>query len=312
MADFQDPLVCIVLVNWNGWPDTLDCLSSLEALRYPRFEIVLIDNGSDDDSVERIQAEYPALTLLQKDHNTGFTGGHNAGIAFALNHGAEYILLLNNDTVVDPDFLTHMVAAARADGRIGGLTPKIYFLEPRDEKVLWSAGGEVALWLARSGNRGRGQRDAGQYDALRETDYAPGCCVLMSRTAVETVGLLDDAYFAYFEDTDWSLRARAGGFKIVVVPQAEIWHAVGASSNKETGKEGKQSPFVHYLGARNQLWFIRAHASWGQKLTAYPAYFLRRMVFYTAVFVLLRRWEKLRSLWRGFRDGLRRKPALKS
>ena len=213
MADFQDPLVCIVLVNWNGWPDTLGCLSSLEALRYPRFEIVLIDNGSDDDSVERIQAEYPALTLLQKDHNTGFTGGHNAGIAFALNHGAEYILLLNNDTVVDPDFLTHMVAAARADGRIGGLTPKIYFLEPRDEKVLWSAGGEVALWLARSGNRGRGQRDAGQYDALHETDYAPGCCVLMSRTAVETVGLLDDAYFAYFEDTDWSLRARAGGFK---------------------------------------------------------------------------------------------------
>ncbi len=309
MVDRTDyPLVYIIILNWNGWQHTLNCVTSLERVKYPNLETIVIDNGSEDDSVERIKASFPDLQLLQMDTNLGFTGGNNQGIRHALEHNADYILLLNNDVIVDPDFLDIMVETVQNEKRLGALNPKIYYLEGDHENVLWSTGGKINLWLAASGNRGRDQTDRGQYDRPADIDFGSGCCLLMSRAALSEIGLLNDAYFAYYEDVDWSFRLRKKGLAVGYVPQAKVWHAVGASSRGINIGKGSQSPFIHFLAARNHLWFVRSYATRWQKLTAYPAYFVRRMLYYSAAFVFLRRWEKLNALWKGFWAGIRHYP----
>ncbi|MCA9962369.1 MAG: glycosyltransferase family 2 protein, partial [Anaerolineales bacterium] len=263
---------------------------------------VVVDNGSTDDSVSQLRAVFPDLDIIETKQNLGFAGGNNVGIEYALTQGADYVLLLNNDTVVDADFLRPLLQVLTQDTTTAAVNPKIYFLH--DEKRLWAAGGRARLWQAYSGNRGRGQMDVGQFDQVDTVDFGTGCCLLLRRAALEQVGLLNAAYFAYYEDLDWSYRARQLGYKIKYAPESKIWHAVGAASKNEVGR---QSAYVHYLAARNQLWILRAYAgSW--RVLAYVAYVVRRLLFYSAGFIFLRRWAKLVALWRGFKDGVTTSP----
>jgi GT2 family glycosyltransferase len=311
MVDRVDyPLVYIIIVNWNGWQDTINCLDSLEKVSYPNFETLVVDNGSLNDSVERIKLAFPGVQILELRENLGYSGGTNQGFRYVLDKGADYILTINNDVVVDPSFLGPMVETMEKDAGIGALNPKIFYLNHPEGNVFWAAGGKANLWLAASDNRGYNQVDTGQFDQPTEVDFGTGCCLLASREALIRTGLLDAAYFIYFDDTDWSFRLRQKGLTVNYTPHARIWHAVSSSSKIRDMGSGTLSPFVHFLHARNHLWFLRSHTSYPQKIIAYPAYFARRMVFYSGAFIILRRWEKLKELWKGFWAGLKNKPDL--
>lgn len=270
----SSPSVAIVVLNWNGLADTRECLQSLQAVDYPNKRVIVIDNGSANDEATTMEGEFPGFTeVVRLPENRGFAGGANAGIRHALDAEAEYVLLLNNDTIVDPSFLTNLVSAARELPDVAALCPKTYFYERPG--VIYSTGGSVNLWRGVARQMGREQDDTGTYDDVAERDYADGVCMLMPASAIRSVGLLDEEYFAYWEETDWCVRAREKGLRSYYVPSARIWHKAARS-------QAPDAPF-HYLYRRNALLFVRKRGSGLQKITALamhlfvygPMYFLR-------------------------------------
>lgn len=244
--------VAIIIVNYNGWRDTIECLESLRECSYPTYSVYVVDNGSKDESVEQIRnIEYRIsnIKLLITESNLGFSGGNNVGIKKALEDGAEYVLLLNNDTVVSKDFLTKLVGAAEGDLKIGIVGPKIYFADEsgsladaRDKlapifksRRIWFGGGKLN-WL-----RTRGYHlDYGTQDDLCERsptsykladiDYITGCCLLIKREVIDKIGLMPEDYFLYYEDVDWCLRAKQAGYRVMYTAEAYIWHKVSRST----------------------------------------------------------------------------------
>ena len=299
--------ITVVLVNWNQYEYTAACIRSLLAADAPpggTLRIVLVDNGSADGSGARLQAAFGGqIDVLCNGANRGFAGGNNAGIRQALANGADYVLLLNNDTVVAPDFLPALAARLEADPQVGAVTGKIYYAH--DPTLLWAAGGQVRLWLGEAQNRGAGARDRGQYDQPQAVDFVTGCCLLASRAVWERVGPLDERYFLYYEDADWCLRLRAAGRLNWYEPRAHIWHWAGAASKGAAPARGQgtTSAAVYYYTTRNNLWFVRAYTPKPLLPLAVAAVLVRRMGLYSAVFTGLRRWAKLKALWRGWADG---------
>ena len=244
------PLVYAIVLNWNGWQDTARCLESLRASAYPSLRVVVVDNGSTEFPGETAWAE-----LIRLERNRGFTGGVNAGLRLALEHGADYAFLLNNDATVELDCLATLVQAAESRPDVGLAGPKIVWAgEPGR---LWSAGMSVA-WRRASIEAHRDEPDDGRFDGRRLVQGLSGCALLVKRAVLERVGLLDERYFAYYEDFDWCLRARGAGFRCLYVGDACAAHAGSASSNRGAGRS--QSALVNYYGARNGLLFMAAHA----------------------------------------------------
>jgi GT2 family glycosyltransferase len=249
-----------VIVNWNGKRDTLNCLSSLGKIRHGNVELscIVVDNGSADDSVKAIKSEFPEVTVLSTGKNLGFTGGNNAGIAYALGHGADYIWLLNNDTVVDTDVLSFV--SAFADPKAGACGSKIYFAPGHEYhrsrysladggRVIWYAGGKIDWKNMYASHRGVDEVDKGQYDRQEETPFITGCSFVIRASVVRSTGMLDDRYYLYLEDLDWSLRIQRAGWKTVYVPASKVWH-INAGS---TGRPG--NPLHEYYLTRNRLLF---------------------------------------------------------
>lgn len=220
------PAVCCIVLTWNDRANLLACLESLSKVTYRNMEIVVSDNGSTDGSIEAVRADYPGLTLIENGENLRWSGGNNVGIEYAMKSGADYIILLNNDTLFDPEIISELVEAGESDPSIGVLGPKIYYHSEPD--ILWFAGGEVSLWRGLVKHRGIRERDSGQYDSISDTDYVTGCALMMKREVVEKIGLIDPRYIAYAEDTDFSLRAARAGFRLVYVPRSVMWHKIGA------------------------------------------------------------------------------------
>ncbi len=245
------PKVFIIILNWNNWPDTSACLESLRNNDYLNKEVIVVDNGSQEKfSIPDLP--FP-VKLIKNQENLGFSGGNNVGIKYALEQKADYLLLLNNDTIVSPDFLNKLVAVGEKDEMIGFLGPKIYFYQEKNK--IWFAGGKIN-WLFNKGTmNGWNEIDEGQYDNQLETDYLTGCCLLVKRKVIEEIGLMPEEYFLYYEDTDWSLKAKKAGFKCIFVPQAHIWHKGSATS-----QEG--SPSYIYYHVRNGLMLARKFAPW--------------------------------------------------
>ena len=216
--------VCVL--NWNGREDTLRCLSALREVRGDFFTVVA-DNGSQDGSVEAIRAAHPGAALIENGTNLGFSGGNNAAMRHALAQGAEWVVLLNNDARLEPGGLEALQAAARRHPRAGVLAGKLLY---EDGRVQW-AGQRVDLLTGYSGRpRGHGRPDGPQWSAERATERAVGALMAVSRSAIETAGLLDEELFAYVEDVDWSLRLRAARFECIFVPSARALHRVSAST----------------------------------------------------------------------------------
>ena len=248
------PLTYIIVLNWNGRQETLECLASLSHAVHPSVCILVVDNGSDDGSQEAIRREHPGVTLLEMGSNLRFAGGNNAGIRYALEKGAEQIMLLNNDTTVDPAFLRAMSGTLQSSADAGIVAPKILY--SADPGRLWYAGGEISFWTGTMRHRGIREPDDGRFDIPCETGYASGCCLLAKRSAVERIGLLDESYFMYSEDADWCMRARRAGFRIMYEPRARVWHKVSVSAGGHLSSFKLRNKFV------SNLRFFSRYASW--------------------------------------------------
>lgn len=251
--------VALVIVNWNGKEDTLVCLDSVKRLRLPSaltLETIVVDNGSTNDSVAVIGKKHPWVNLVEIKRNLGFTGGNNIGIREALGGSADFVWLLNNDTIVDQGALS--LVTAFNDERVGIAGSKIYFAsgheyhkerysQKEQGKVLWYAGGAVDWDNMYASHRGVDEVDHGQYDGVEETPFITGCSMMIRRDVLENIGLLDDRFYLYLEDLDYCLKARASGYKLLYYPSSVIWHVNAGSSG------GAGNPLHEYYITRNRL-----------------------------------------------------------
>ena len=289
----DNPSVTIIILNWNGWEDTVECLESIYQISYPNYHVIVVDNNSTDDSIKKItnyaignidvkskffnydhsnkpikilnynQNEYCGRKPLKNDHeliliknesNSGFAEGNNIGIKYALkNLNPNYILLLNNDTVVEKNFLMSLIREGEKDSKIGLLGPKMYYYD--NPNVLWCIGGKINWKLARGMHIGKDEIDTGQYNEKRNFDYINGSALLIKKRVIEDIGLLDKKFFLYFEEVDLALRASKKKYDIEFVPKSKIWHKVsksGGGIKKEIG--------LYYI-TRNRWIFMKKWAN---------------------------------------------------
>jgi GT2 family glycosyltransferase len=242
------PIVSIILLNWHGWRDTIACLDSLSRLDYPNYHIVVVDNGSTDDSVARIRAAHPEILLIETSRNLGFSGGCNVGIRHALETGAEYVWLLNNDTTVDPQALQAMVQVAESDPGVGAVGSVLYYLDNPTAIQAWG-GGWTSFWSGRSRHHLAPVSDA-------RLHYLTAASMLLRRSAIQDVGLLDeDTFFMYWEDTDLSFRLRKAGWRLAVAEKSIVLH-------REHAATGKGSPLLARYFNESAVRFFQRHARW--------------------------------------------------
>ena len=233
----KEKSVFIILLNYKGYEDTTACINSLRKVSYQNYHIIVVDNCSGDGSYERLKEENPDCIVKLAEKNNGFSAGNNIGIRYAMNHGADYIMLLNNDTEVKPDFLEKMVNVA--DDNIV-VTPSIYFYSEPNE--IWYADGRI--------NYSRCTVSNGNDKESKYCNYASGCCLLMPRKVIEKVGYWAEEYFMYYEDMDYSIRILKNGFKIFYNKDAVVYHKVGRTA-------GRKSELSIYYNVRYRLYIIK-------------------------------------------------------
>jgi GT2 family glycosyltransferase len=307
-TDTVHPSVAIIIVHWKGIELTKACLRSLQKISYPNYRIFLVDNGSSDRDGIVLQREFPEIELIISEKNLGFTGGNNLGMARALEQGFDFVLLLNNDTEVEADFLDKLVDAFAQQPKLGMAQGLIFFNADRER--VWSAGGGLVDTLGISKTIGYGKRKTElELSESQQLDWATGCCMLIREKALREVGLLRDVFFAYFEDVDISLRIREKGWEIGVVSDAVIYHAV-ASSSKSKSTEGTLSPTVIYLTARNQLFQIKLHVhGFLRKMSAFSYHGVKFSAWFV-YFCLRGRIRKAKALLKGLEDGVTIDPSI--
>lgn len=244
----MQPNVSIIVLNYNGREDTLACLRSLQHLTYSHANVLLVDNASTDGTVDAVRIAYPDVTIIETGANLGFTGGNNVAIHKALAAGADYILLLNNDTIVAPDFLSIMVEVMEQDTSIGVAGPMIYY--HNNPEVIWTAGGSIDWKHGVTQMVGLNEPDTLQFGfSPLPVDFVSGCALLARRSVWEKVGVLDDKFFMYYEETEWCVRASRAGYKIAIIPMAMIWHKISI-------EQRAASPRTYYYMVRNRLLFL--------------------------------------------------------
>lgn len=268
----MEPAVGVVILNWNRSDDTLACIDSVKRSRYPVSHIVVVDNASRDSSAARISQAHPDAVLIENKENIGFAGGNNRGIAFALGHGIEYVLVLNNDATVEPDTIGELVRCASRDPRIAAVGAKIFRMD-RPEILNFCYGAiRYHHWFVTV--EGLDAPDNERFCQERNVEWISGCCMLMTRDALMDIGAFDEDFFAYLEDVDWCLRARKRGYRVLFCPGARAHHKGSAST-------GRNSPQINYFYGRNCILFLKKHGStaqWARFLSAFAVVFLLRLI----------------------------------
>ncbi len=245
------PKVSIILVNYNGYSDTIECLQSLRAITYPNYETIIVDNASTDESVAAIR-EYirKEEILITSDVNGGFSFGNNIGIKYAIKNGTDFCLLLDNDTIVEPNFLDKLIDGFSYSQRCGLTIGKILYESSRD--IIWYAGGSTNGRTAKTSHWRYGERDELENERIQTVTFATGCCMCISRSALEAVGYLDENYFLYEEDADYCCRMLKAGYELLYIPEARIYHKVSASTKK-------LSSLSQYYLIRNKYYLINKY-----------------------------------------------------
>lgn len=287
------PAVFIVVLNWNGWRDTDACLESLKGLDYPNYRVVVVDNASADGSEARLRALHPDVTLLQSGANLGFAGGNNVGLRYALQNGVDYVWLLNNDTLIEPDALTYLVKKMQRDPGLG-LCGSTLVYEGQRGTVQALGGARYNRWLGSVRHIGQHQPRAQAVDegtVEDQLDYLIGASMLASRTFLETVGLLQEDYFLYFEELDWAARAR-GTFRLGYAAKSIVYHKEGSSIGGTDRAKTTKSYTADLYALKNRVRFTRRFYPY-----ALPTVYLGLTV---ALFNRLRRrqWKRVALLAR--------------
>lgn len=286
----HSPAVCAIVLNWNGWKDTLRCVESLRHQDYDKLDVLVVDNGSRDASLAQFKGA--GIRVLALPENLGFAGGMNRGIELALSQGVDYVLLLNNDAYLERSAVSLLVSALEARSSAGMAAPTIYYHARPDQ--AWYAGGSLSRWT------GTAKHGTSPGFEPREVTFATGCCLLIRRQALSSVGLLNERYFLYFEDVEFCDRLLAQGLSIVYVPQAKAWHDVGGS----TGSQLQKAPPLDYFDTRNGLWFIRERLHGFHRWNALLYFALLRLPRKVLRILLSSptRRQSLSALYRGLRD----------
>ena len=244
-----DPKVGIVILNWNNSQDTIECLSSVFEIQYDNYFVIIVDNGSTDGSIDRIYQAYPNIELLSLATNTGYAFGNNAGISRAITLGAEYILILNNDTIVSLSCLKELISVAVTNKIIGMVGPKMYCMDPPG--TLYSKGSFVLWKQAKTFHRGMFQQETlhSGDEFPDKVDYIAGCGVLVSKQLIDEIGVFNEDFFLNYEDAEWGIRAQRFGYEVWYVPKAILWHKISSTL-------GLSSPANTYYMTRNSLRFF--------------------------------------------------------
>jgi GT2 family glycosyltransferase len=282
--------VSIITVHYNGEEDTKRCLLSLKKIDIKDLDVsvTVLDNGSKEPLEIPHSQLPPQTTILRSDSNLGFTSGNNLAIRHALEHkDPDYILLLNNDTIVQPDFLQNLVTCAQSNDNVGLVTPLIYFAADHEfhkgsyskdqkGKVIWYVGGSVDWKNLDAFHRGVDEVDRGQFRSVQDVDFATGCCALIPRKVLDQVGMFDARYFLYLEDVDLSVRIHETGYRLLICPESHIWHVNAGSSG------GAGSTISQYYQTRNRFFFFLKYGSWKIKLTVIR-FFLKTVISGSAI-----------------------------
>ncbi len=243
------PLVYAVILNTNRRDDTLACLSSLAETTYRNLKIIVLDNKSNDGSVAAIQSSFPDVQIFNLTENLGYAGNNNVGIREAVNRKADWILVLNEDTILDPNCLSELVQVAEGNPATGIVGPMVYHYD--EPNTIQSAGGVLGKYW-QSQHLAQNEQDCGQFQTPHAVEWISGCAIMVRRAVIEQVGMLDASFFIYWEETEWCIRASRAGWQIVQVPQAKIWH-------KGVQRDYQPKPSFTYYGTRNHLLTLSKH-----------------------------------------------------
>lgn len=258
------PKVAIIILNWNGKHDTIECLQSISVLNYPNYIVTVIDNASTDHSVEDIKKIYPNINIIENIENLGFTGGFNVGIRYAIEEKSDYILCLNNDTVLDKNFILELVKIGETDSNIGGLCPIEY--DYNSPKKIVYAGGSIGIISSKL--YGYGEIDNGQYSRVKQTKMLCGSALMIKKEAFLAIGFFDEEYFYGSEDKDLAIRLINNNFTIFFVPSAKIWH------KRRGATGGRVTPLTVYFSIRNNVLFVKKHGKFYEIVIFLPYLFL--------------------------------------
>tara|TARA_B100001059_G_scaffold47083_1_gene40003 strand:- start:54 stop:977 length:924 start_codon:yes stop_codon:yes gene_type:complete len=298
----KEPKIAIIIINWNTYQLTFNCLKSLEGCVYKNKTIFFVDNGSKDGSGDKIALEFPEINYIKNKKNEGFTGANNKALKIILKQNFDYALLLNNDTQVNPNFLCHLEARMNSDKNLAATQPLI--LDLQNKNTIWNAGGSLNTFFCFFKTKYNRTTYNPKLKIDTSTQWISGCCVLVNIEVIKKVGLLDNRFFAYFEDADWSIRMTNLGYKLGVVPESIIYHLKSGSTKKNnTLNEGHLSPYAHYLNVRNHIYLIKKH-SFFNSIGSWT-YQILKITSYSIYFILRCRFEKLKMVWQGLLDGIK-------
>lgn len=300
------PFVSIIFPNFNGKNDTLECIDSLCYLDYPKdkLEVIITDNGSNDGSQVAIKEKFKnisnfgwhKLLLLENKENKGAVEAYNRAIKNA-HSNFNYIWKLDNDVILDNKSLINLVNLAEKNSKIGILGSKDYY---NDEKnIIWSAGGKVSYFRGSVKNIGVDEKDNGQYEEMKDTDYVGGCSLLIKKEVINKIGLLDKNYFVYFDETDWCIKASQANYRVVYQPKSIVYHKVSRTTKPN-------SPFYIYYFTRNNLYFMKKHAKWYHWLVFIPYYIAKSLIYltYWKIKGLDKNFERSKIFFKGISDFL--------
>jgi GT2 family glycosyltransferase len=299
----MNKLIYAIVVNWNNYSDTQECLESIRMNSYPVTQVVLVDNASKDGSLEKLQEDYAndnALHIIQNEANYGFARGVNVGIRYALARGAEFVFLLNNDAVIDRLCIQMLVSTLEADATAGIAGPRVFYHADPDR--IWQGGGYFSLIKTGVVNPEKNRLQTSLVEGtqgIQKASFLTGCAMLIRSQVFEKVGLFDEDFFFYDEDVEFCLRVTRAGFELLYVPQARSWHKIGNVVKDRTG------PFVMYHLARSRLLVLRKGYT-----TAYFLYgLLVHLMLYTPYRMLQimqgsRSWSAAKAWIKGTWDGI--------
>ena len=298
------PSIAVILVNWKKYNLTSKCIYSLNKSNYKNFKIILVDNEYSEKSLIELKNKYKELIVFKEKNNLGFAGGNNIGIRYALENDYDYIMLLNNDTEVKENFILPLVERIEKDHFLGAVQPLI--LNFSNKSIIWNAGGKLNKFLGLTSTRLNNNKLNSSIVFDDYTDWISGCCILIKSEILTKVGLLDEKFFNYYEDVDWSLRMKNLGYDLGFVKESIIYHHGSSSSKNKKNTGGLISSKIHYFNIRNHILLLKKHNNLFNffgivffqiiKITSYIFYFLIRF-----------RFNKLTMVLKGLKHGLNNK-----